>query len=70
MTFPLELLKTTRSPLPVVAFPDFAKPFIVYADASSVAIGAVLSQNEEDGKYHPIYFGSRTMRVAQRNYTT
>ena len=36
-------------------------------DASGHAIGGVLSQ-EQDGKWKPIAFLSRTMQVAEQNY--
>ncbi|KAL6321150.1 hypothetical protein AAG906_012922 [Vitis piasezkii] len=38
-------------------------------DASDFAIGAVLSQRE-DGKPYVIYYASKTLNKAQRNYTT
>jgi len=39
----------------------------VETDASEHAIGGVLSQ-EQDGKWKPITFLSRTMQPAERNY--
>ena len=38
-------------------------------DASDFAIGAVLGQRE-DGKPYVIYYTSKTLNEAQRNYTT
>ena len=38
-------------------------------DVSDFAIGAVLGQ-KEDGKPYVIYYASKTLNEAQRNYTT
>ena len=38
-------------------------------DASDLAIGAVLGQREE-GKPPVVYYASKTLNEAQRNYTT
>ena len=38
-------------------------------DASNLAIGAVLGQRE-DGKPYVVYYASKTLNEAQRNYTT
>lgn len=50
---------------PVLAYPDFEKTFHLTTDASNVAIGGVLSQNN-----HPIAFYSRTLNSAEKNYST
>ena len=49
----------------MLAFPDFAKPFVIHTDASHTQLGAVISQ---DGK--PIAFYSRKLNDAQTRYTT
>jgi hypothetical protein len=38
----------------ILAYPDFAKPFEIYMDASSMQLGAVIAQNNK-----PIAFFSR-----------
>lgn len=50
---------------PILQYPDFCKPFKLTTDASNIAIGSVLSQNE-----HPIAYYSRTLNTAERNYST
>ena len=53
---------------PVLAHPDFSKPFIIDTVASDAAIGAVLFQNI-DGQEHAIaYYASRTLSKAEKQY--
>ena len=42
----------------VLAFADFQKPFLLETDASSCGLGAMLSQQQDDGKYHPVAYAS------------
>ncbi|KAL6325109.1 hypothetical protein AAG906_022676 [Vitis piasezkii] len=62
----LKLLLTTA---PIVRVPNWQLPFEVMCNASDFAIGAVLGQRE-DGKPYVIYYASKTLNEAQRNYTT
>jgi hypothetical protein len=55
-------LKATFTTAPVLKVPEVNKPFIVHSDASNVGVGAVLSQVGEDGKEHPIAYGSRKLK--------
>ena len=52
---------------PVLSLPKREGKFRVETDASGPAIGGVLSQ-EQDGKWKPIAFLSRTMQAAEQNY--
>lgn len=64
-----EELKRALTRAPVLAIPDFSKTFTVQCDASNYALGAVLTQELEDGE-HPIAYLSRVLTPAERNYTT
>ena len=52
----------------MLARPDLSLPFTLQTDASDYAIAGVLTQ-VFDGEEHPIYFVSRTLSKAERNYT-
>ena len=54
---------------PVLAFPNFDKPFRVYTDASGTGIGTVLTQ-ENNNRSHPIAYASRTLTKAETVYPT
>ena len=45
-----EKLKSKLLKSPVLIVPDPAKPYVLHTDASDVGIGAVLSQEDEDGQ--------------------
>ena len=49
--------------------PNWQLPFEVMCDASDLAVGAVLGQRAE-GKPYVVYYASKTLNKAQRNYTT
>ena len=52
----------------MLAYPDFDKPFVMHTDASTNGLGAVLEQEEMDGKSHPIAYASRSLSKAEKNY--
>ncbi|RVW45733.1 Retrovirus-related Pol polyprotein from transposon 17.6 [Vitis vinifera] len=62
-------LKKFLTTTPIVRAPNWQLPFELMCDASDFAIGAVLGQRE-DGKPYVIYYASKTLNEAQRNYTT
>ena len=62
------ILKGKVQSAPVLVFPDFDKPFLLETDASKEGLGAVLSQKQSDGWYHPIAFGSHSLTPSKKNY--
>ncbi|RVW12337.1 Retrovirus-related Pol polyprotein from transposon opus [Vitis vinifera] len=64
-----EELKQFLTTAPIVRAPNWKLPFEVMCDASDLAMGAVLGQRE-DGKPYVIYYASKTLNEAQKNYTT
>ncbi|RVW22887.1 Transposon Ty3-I Gag-Pol polyprotein [Vitis vinifera] len=64
-----ELLKQFLTSAPIVRAPNWELPFEVMCDSSDYAIGAVLGQRE-DGKPYVIYYASKSLNDAPRNYTT
>ena len=62
-------LKTALISAPIIQPPDWELPFELMCDASDFAVGSVLGQRKE-GKLHAIYYTSKTLDDAQRNYAT
>ena len=62
------MLKEKILTLPLLVFSDFAKPFLLEMDASKEGLGAVLSQKQDDGRFHPVAFGSHSLTPAEKNY--
>ena len=60
-------LKEQVTSAPVLAMPNDEGQWRVEADASDYALGAVLSQ-EQNGKWHPVAFLSKSFNDAERNY--
>ena len=61
-------LKAACLQAPILSFPDFNKPFLLETDASGRSLGAVLSQKQADGWYHPITYASRVMNETEQRY--
>ena len=55
---------------PVLAFADFHKPFLLETDASGDGLGAILSQKQEDGHYHPVTYISRGLKGELRYHSS
>ena len=61
-------LKAAHLQAPILSFPDFTKPFLLETDTSGRGLGAVLSQKQADGRYHPIAYASRVMNETEQRY--
>jgi hypothetical protein len=66
----LDTLKQKLVTTLILIFLDWDKEFHVHVDASSIALGAVLSQPREGDIDHPIVFASRKFSIVEKNYTT
>jgi len=62
-----ERLKTCLITPPILAYPNFEKPFIVYTDASTFALGAILSQKDDSKRERVIAYASRTLGKHENN---
>ena len=63
----LEILIEDITTAPIMAYPDFNKPFILHTDASVKGLGCLLYQIQ-DGKLRSIAYGSRTLDEAEEKY--
>jgi len=52
----------------VLAIPSDKGKYRVETDASDFAMGAVLSQQQQDGTWRPVAFISKSLNPAERNY--
>ena len=62
-------LKEVLLHAPVLQLADPTKEYIVTTNASDFAMGAMLSQVEDDGE-HPIAYESRKLNATESNYST
>jgi hypothetical protein len=65
----MQQLKERLTNAPVLDYPSFGKPFTLETDTSINGIGAVLSQEQDDCRLHPIAYASRLLSSAERNYS-
>uniref|UniRef100_A0A0W0F6B5 Reverse transcriptase domain-containing protein n=2 Tax=Moniliophthora roreri TaxID=221103 RepID=A0A0W0F6B5_MONRR len=63
-----DLLKAKFLSEPILVMPDVRRPFVIEADASKWATGAVLKQKGTDGEWHPCGYLSKSLAPAERNY--
>lgn len=63
-------LKTSLTSSPVLANPDYSKPFIIQTDASNFGIGAVLVQGEGEAERVIAYLSQKLTSTQQKYQTT
>ena len=63
-----QTLKQACMRSPILAFADYTKDFLLKTDASKEGLGAVLSQKQADGHYHPVSYGSWALTAHEKNY--
>ena len=61
-------LRDRLTAYPILAYPDFRRPFRVQTDASNWAVGAVLSQDYK-GQEKVIAYASSTLSKSERNWS-
>lgn len=64
-----EDLKTALATAPVLHPPDMSKQFFLYTDASQVAVGAALMQEDASGMV-PVGYASKTLTETERRWAT
>jgi len=63
-----ETLKESIRKNVILLFPDFNKQFKITTDASLYAIGGVLEQQDENGLWRPVRFGSKILSATQESW--
>ncbi|XP_025264171.1 uncharacterized protein LOC112637817 [Camponotus floridanus] len=61
-------IKNRLNSAPVLTCPDFSQRFYLQTDASTSGLGAVLTQQYEEGE-RVVAYASRTLNIAEKNYS-
>lgn len=54
---------------PILVPPVVGKPLILYISTTDISVGALLAQEDQQGKERAIYYISRTLNGYELNYT-
>ena len=63
-----DAIKQSLMSAPILSIADHDKPFYVVCDASDFAIGCALMQRDADDNERVVYYQSRQLKPAERNY--
>ena len=63
-----KMLKQACMNSPVLAFANCSKEFLLETNASKEGLGAVLSQKQEDGWFHPVAYSIWALTMHEKNY--
>ena len=64
-----QIMKKMLVVSPIIQAPQWELPFHVFVDASDMAVGAALMQEKIRGWFRPVYYASRMLKPAEKNYT-
>ena len=65
-----EKLKECLLSPPILIYPDHTKRFKITTDASNIGLGAILSQEDDEGVDRVVAYASRKLKPAEVNYST
>jgi hypothetical protein len=63
-----DALKLALSSAPVLRTFDPSRRAVLTTDASGIAVAAILTQPDDEGRQHPVAYESRKLTAAERNY--
>jgi len=63
-----EIMREKLMNAPILALPDFSREFFLQCDASNIALGAVLSQFDDENREHPVSYISRKLTPTEERY--
>ena len=62
------IIKEKLTEEPILVHPNWDKPFKLYTDASDTRLGAILTQDDNNGKERVIAYEARTLNQNEQNY--